>query len=185
MSEIKTAEEYALDLYPENKVNMSVDILHSHCRIAFESGYNYANEFKKHSNMSYILFEFYLYLRENGRLYADKTQENLMKNDIISFLENNQFKHSVGDMFMKSCRCENSTGSTKVCNICWHPIDNESKLSTPKESDAVEFAEWIGKKTNKDAWFKYNNKIKSWYIHVEGYLTTQKLYELFLKTKGK
>lgn len=61
-----------------------------------------------------------------------------------------------------------------------------SKESTPalRNGDVVSsiaFAKWIGEQMNKDSWFEYDARFGKWYWHTKGHLTTEELYEVWLK----
>jgi len=94
----------------------------------------------------------------------------------------NQFKHSVGDDGISKGEFKQMFIDGDIYDILRKhklPLKKReevltdllqlfnSKLSTPKESDAVEFAEWVVK--------------EEFELEIYG----KELYELFLKTKGK
>jgi hypothetical protein len=46
-----------------------------------------------------------------------------------------------------------------------------------------EFVEWLGNKMANDSWFWYDNKHKKWFWHTKGHLTTNEVYQEYLKIK--
>ena len=60
----------------------------------------------------------------------------------------------------------------------------ESKAATSCASITKEyaekFAEWIGEKRCNDDWFRYDETLKTWYIHMKGHVTTSELWDLYL-----
>jgi predicted nuclease with TOPRIM domain len=51
------------------------------------------------------------------------------------------------------------------------------------EVEAVEFVEWIGRKTVNDPWFKYG--WRGWYVHLEGHLSSEQLYNQFIAYRNE
>ena len=47
-------------------------------------------------------------------------------------------------------------------------------------SDSVAFADWIGEKQANGSWFRYHGT-KLWFLYLHGHLTTEKLYDIYLK----
>ena len=53
-------------------------------------------------------------------------------------------------------------------------------LNIPYINNSVAFANWIGKKQTNGSWFRYH-KTKLWFLYLHGHLTTEKLYDIYLK----
>ncbi len=49
------------------------------------------------------------------------------------------------------------------------------------DRECIDFAQWIGDKLRKDSWFRYEGNFKTWYIHLVGNVTSDQLYQIFLK----
>jgi len=146
---------------------------------------------------------------KNGKIKDAEKMAEILAIELKNYSERsvngykaNQFKHSVGDddyingfnagldafkSYLKEQSVIPNDGTKVKLESVYRSllqqieiIRTNSKLSTPNDSDAVEFAEFIKdyyKTTLKAKFFfqRYTNKP----------FTAKQLYELFLKTKGK
>jgi len=48
-------------------------------------------------------------------------------------------------------------------------------------NNSVAFGDWIGNKLSMDSWFRYEHRTRRWYLYLHGHLTTEQLYEIYLK----
>jgi hypothetical protein len=134
-----------------------------------------------------------------------KLGNNLVMGHKFSYFEEaaelfaNQFKHSVGDVSREELEFIFRRNCFEQMNVFVHDMFKKDypklheaimlsmqeaiiKLSTPKESDAVEFAEWL---INQGYWL-YENM--TWKCVVDQQIVeynSKQVYELFLKTKDK